>query len=31
MPGGNACAMNLTTSYLVDGTMPSCDRTCRRG
>ncbi|MGC5311484.1 alpha/beta hydrolase [Micromonospora zamorensis] len=27
--GGNACALNITTSYLVDGTMPSRDRTCR--
>lgn len=29
--GGNACALNLTTAYLVDGTMPTGDRTCRRG
>ncbi|MFF0307474.1 alpha/beta hydrolase [Streptosporangium sp. NPDC004379] len=27
--GGNACALNVTTSYLVDGTMPAGDRTCR--
>ncbi|MCO8270239.1 alpha/beta hydrolase [Actinoplanes sp. TRM 88003] len=26
--GGNACALNLTTSYLVDGTMPARDTTC---
>ncbi len=29
--GGNACALNLTTSDLVEGTMPAGDRTCRRG
>ncbi|MBM2619432.1 alpha/beta fold hydrolase [Actinoplanes sp. LDG1-06] len=28
---GNACALNLTTSYLVDGVMPARDTTCRRG
>ncbi|WP_217705986.1 alpha/beta hydrolase [Verrucosispora sp. NA02020] len=28
---GNACALNLTTSYLVHGTMPTTDRTCPRG
>ncbi|MFC6018043.1 alpha/beta hydrolase [Plantactinospora solaniradicis] len=28
--GGNACVLNLTTSYLVDGTMPARDTTCRR-
>jgi pimeloyl-ACP methyl ester carboxylesterase len=27
--GGNACALNLTTSYLVDGSMPARDTTCR--
>jgi pimeloyl-ACP methyl ester carboxylesterase len=27
--GGNACALNLTTSYLVDGRMPARDTTCR--
>ncbi|MFI7610984.1 alpha/beta hydrolase [Nonomuraea terrae] len=27
--GGDACALNLTTSYLVDGTMPAEDTTCR--
>jgi pimeloyl-ACP methyl ester carboxylesterase len=27
--GGNACALNVTTEYLVDGTMPTGDRTCR--
>jgi len=26
---GNACALNLTTSYLVEGTMPARDTTCR--
>ncbi|WP_229403290.1 alpha/beta hydrolase [Micromonospora okii] len=30
MVGGNACALNATTSYLVDGKMPT-DRTCRQG
>ncbi|MET8548516.1 alpha/beta hydrolase, partial [Micromonospora zamorensis] len=29
--GGNGCALNLTTSYLVDGTMPAADKNCRRG
>ncbi|MET7371088.1 alpha/beta hydrolase [Micromonospora arida] len=29
--GGNGCALNVTTSYLVDGKMPAGDRTCRRG
>lgn len=29
--GGNACALNLTTSYLVDGRMPAADTACRRG
>ncbi|MCZ7438788.1 alpha/beta hydrolase [Micromonospora sp. WMMC241] len=29
--GGNACALNVTTSYLVDGAMPAGDRNCRRG
>jgi pimeloyl-ACP methyl ester carboxylesterase len=27
--GGNACALNLTTAYLVDGRMPARDTTCR--
>jgi pimeloyl-ACP methyl ester carboxylesterase len=27
--GGNACALNLATAYLVDGSMPIGDRTCR--
>jgi pimeloyl-ACP methyl ester carboxylesterase len=27
--GGNACALNVTTSYLVDGRMPARDMTCR--
>jgi hypothetical protein len=27
--GGNACALNLTTSYLVNGKMPARDTTCR--
>ncbi|MFY1689529.1 alpha/beta hydrolase [Plantactinospora sp. WMMB782] len=27
--GGNACALNITTSYLVEGTMPTRDTTCR--
>lgn len=27
--GGNACALNLTTSYLVDGVLPAEDTTCR--
>lgn len=27
--GGNACALNLTTSYLVDGTMPDENVNCR--
>ena len=26
--GGNPCALNVTTSYLVDGTMPERDMTC---
>ncbi|SCG72291.1 alpha/beta hydrolase [Micromonospora humi] len=29
--GGNACALNVTTSYLVDGAMPAGDRNCQRG
>jgi pimeloyl-ACP methyl ester carboxylesterase len=29
--GGNACALNITTSYLVEGTMPARDTACRRG
>ena len=28
---GNACALNITTTYLVDGTMPARDTGCRRG
>ncbi|MFY1674569.1 alpha/beta hydrolase [Plantactinospora sp. WMMB334] len=28
--GGNACALNITTSYLVDGRMPTRDTTCRQ-
>lgn len=27
--GGNPCALNVTTSYLVDGTMPARDVSCR--
>ncbi|UJW31592.1 alpha/beta hydrolase [Saccharothrix sp. AJ9571] len=27
--GGNACALNTTTSYLVDGKMPAEDRLCK--
>lgn len=27
--GGNACAWNTTTSYLVDGEMPKHDVACR--
>jgi pimeloyl-ACP methyl ester carboxylesterase len=27
--GGNACALNLATAYLVDGRMPARDTTCR--
>jgi pimeloyl-ACP methyl ester carboxylesterase len=27
--GGNACALNLTTAYLVDGKLPARDVTCR--
>ncbi|MDG4791492.1 alpha/beta hydrolase [Micromonospora sp. WMMD1102] len=27
--GGNACALNITTSYLVEGRMPARDTTCR--
>ncbi|MET8121118.1 alpha/beta hydrolase [Micromonospora sp. NPDC005291] len=30
MAGNNACALNITTSYLVDGKMPAGDRTCQR-
>lgn len=29
--GGNACALNVTTTYLVDGVLPAGDRSCRRG
>ncbi|WP_433529700.1 alpha/beta hydrolase [Micromonospora sp. CA-263727] len=29
--GGNACALNITTSYLVGGKLPAKDTTCRRG
>jgi pimeloyl-ACP methyl ester carboxylesterase len=27
--GGNACALNLTTAYLVDGKLPARDVACR--
>lgn len=27
--GGNACALNVTTTYLVDGELPARDRSCR--
>jgi hypothetical protein len=26
--GGNACALNVTTKYLVDGVLPKRDVTC---
>ncbi|MEU5931421.1 alpha/beta hydrolase [Micromonospora sp. NPDC047187] len=29
--GGNGCALNLTTSYLVEGAMPAKDTTCQGG
>jgi pimeloyl-ACP methyl ester carboxylesterase len=29
--GGNACALNITTSYLVEGKLPATDTTCQRG
>jgi pimeloyl-ACP methyl ester carboxylesterase len=29
--GGNSCALNITTSYLVGGKLPAKDTTCRRG
>ncbi|WP_422772314.1 alpha/beta hydrolase [Plantactinospora sp. WMMC1484] len=28
--GGNACALNIATSYLVDGRMPAGDTSCRQ-
>ncbi|KXK63996.1 hydrolase [Micromonospora rosaria] len=29
--GNNACAVNVTTAYLVEGAMPAKDTACRRG
>ncbi|WP_281179776.1 alpha/beta hydrolase [Nocardia grenadensis] len=29
--GANSCASDVVTSYLVDGTMPEQDMTCRAG